>query len=59
MSNQILAKFLNVSESTVAEKCRLIVNVFRKYGDITNKELIEHILADRKKEDPNKWFTED
>ena len=59
MSNQILAKFLNISESTVAEKLRQIVDAFRKYGDMTNNELIEHILADRKKEDPNKWFTVD
>ena len=58
-SNKRLAHILNISETNVVNKCNMIKNAFKVRGPMTNSELIEHILDNRHKENPNKWFTEE
>ena len=57
-SNKRLAHILNISETNVVNKCNMIKNAFKVRGPMTNSELIEHILDNRHKENPNKWFNE-
>ena len=56
MSNRILAKALNISETSIGHRCRQIINAFELMGNLTNTELIEHIVNKKKTINPNKWF---